>query len=316
MEFLSFNFELSPGVVCKCGNVEVAAFSCCRNTRGHGINNRANSEEYLTFNSAILVAEEKNMKSVKRTAFLLFVCIMVASVHYAAPDPAVSETDSGSAYKKILVYDQNGTWAFDSDKYVYSLSHRKNVNLNTSGCHIYTFAHAIQWLTSQPRNSSNGGALLSELIAVLNGESPESYKAQIILRNYVLTNNLADSVSASLSETSLASLFSKGGVVVSNPRGHYALAVGMTYADFDKDGSQEAYVHIVDSSCQCTLWRLNSGNSHSTESFPAYDYQSHALITGYSRQKDEKGKNVYVNGTVGDETKSWWGAFKPKNAQK
>ena len=192
------------------------------------------------------------MKNVRGMALLFFVCMIVLAVHCFAPVPAFSGTDPGSAYDKILVYDQNGKWAYDTDKYVYSVYNGKNVSLNRSGCHIYTYAHAIQWLTCRPRNSSNGGALLSELIGVLNGESPESYKAQLIFKDYVIQNNIGESVSTAFTESTLASLFGKGGVVISNPKGHYALAVGMTYADFDKDGSQEAYVHIVDSSCQCT----------------------------------------------------------------
>lgn len=212
---------------------------------------------------------------------------------------------------------------------MYSLYYGTDVNLNKSGCHIYAYAHAIQWLTSQPRNSSNGGELLSELIRVLNGESPESGYAETIFKNYVTSpnNNIGESVSTTFSESSLEALFDQGGVVISNCNGHYNLAVWMTRADFDNNGSQEAYVHIVDSSCQSTWYRLNSGYSYSSTGYAAYAYNNHSIITGYSRYQ-ENGVYKYVTGTNGTNFGGgeYWvsfdaymsafqsrAAFKPKN---
>ena len=94
-------------------------------------------------------------------------------------------TQSAFAYtnanKSIFIYDQYGTWS------VKPLSN--NRTLESSGCQIYSFAHAIQWLSGDKQSSSKGVALLQTLIKIDNDPS-DKYQgggsAQERYHNYIV----------------------------------------------------------------------------------------------------------------------------------
>ena len=81
--------------------------------------------------------------------------------------PAKADVVNADDYIWIYNQDPSGMWANTSlntsDKYR---------TLSSSGCGIYTIAHAIQWLSGDHRNTSNGGELLYDLIRVSNRPCP------------------------------------------------------------------------------------------------------------------------------------------------
>ena len=220
---------------------------------------------------------------------LFLIILTVAGITLASA--ALAEV---SAYDKILVYDQyGGGWASKGLNYGRSGGN----NMENGGCHIFAYAHAIQWLTGNKLSYGNRESLIDELINVCDIPwGPTDYNStnpQALYNNHIVNNYGAQEVSVPGSASALSSHFASGGVIIANPGGHYILAVGSTYADYDGNGSTEMYVHIVDSSCQSTWWRTNQNFGGAL-----YTFDSHSPITGYRNNSGS-----YVNGTQG----SKWG---------
>ncbi len=217
---------------------------------------------------------------------------------------APSAKADASAYDKILVYDQYGG-GWENTPLNYGASGGNN--MQNGGCHIFSYAHAIQWLTGNKVAYSDRSSLINELIGVCDIPwGPTSYNStnpQMLYNSHIINNYGVQEVDIPGSASAIETHFADGGVIVANPGEHYHLAVGSTYADFDGNGSNELYIHIVDSSCQSTWWRTNQNFGSA-----CYTYAGHSAITGYSRYVSSYDSNEnpiygYVNGTQG----SKWG---------
>lgn len=207
-------------------------------------------------------------------------------------------TSESSAYSKIMVFDQyGGGWANWSLNYGATGGN----NMENGGCHIFAYAHAIQWLTGNKLSYENRTSLIEELISVCDIPwGPTGYNstdAQALYNSHIISKYGAKEKAVPENGTAMEDLFNHGGVVIANPGGHYIIAVGAAYDDLDGNGSKEYYIHIVDSSCQSTWWRTNQ-NYDSV----LYDFSSLGIIQGYGRSG-----NSFITGTVNGNAVSKWG---------
>ena len=203
--------------------------------------------------------------------------------------PMAVSVSEPSASSKILIYDQYGGSATMQEWQKKALS--GNATLSDSGCGLYTYAHAIQWLTGISRNLNNGGELLDELIEVNSTPWASLEK----FRTYITNTYGARLVDRPYSETALLDHFSNGGVIVDNPGGHYVLTVGAVRADIDGDGTSELWLHIVDSACGSTMYRLcNKGYcAYTFDKYEKLDY-----ITQTQRYGWDHGGEYWVSYTA------------------
>ena len=135
-------------------------------------------------------------------------------------------------------------------------------NMHTSGCGIFSMAHAYQWLSKDSLNQSQADSLLDTLIGVYStpwvGDLSQYY-------NYMIDNSvMLKHEGKYTSESQYQSLFNNGGCVLLHPQGHYSLAVGMTHRDLNNDGIEETYVHVIDSVISATLGRWNDAGTYWT----------------------------------------------------
>ena len=219
-----------------------------------------------------------------------------------AIDNTIQENGSAagetSAYNKILIYDQiGGGWA----KWTLNYGATGGNNMENGGCHIFAYAHTIQWLTGKKLTYENRATLIEELIRVCDIPwGPTNYNKtdpQALYNSHIISKYGVKAKTVPGSGMAMEELFNQGGVVIANPGGHYIIAVGAAYDDLDRNGSNEYYIHIVDSSCQSTWWRTNQNYGSDL-----YEFSSRGSIQGYS-----KSGNGYINGTVNGVTKSKWG---------
>lgn len=180
-----------------------------------------------------------------------------------------------SARNSIYIYNQNGTWSGKA------LSEGRT--LRSSGCQIYTYAHAIQWLSGDKKTSSNGGDLLQTLIDIDNDPS-DKYQgggsAQKRYHSYIVNKlEIAEPTLIPSTEAEYEAHFQNGGVVIANPGGHYVVAVGYTYRDVTNEGNPEMLIQVVDSSMGSTIKRRADGSIYSFSTFkviPQSSYKSYS----------------------------------------
>lgn len=194
-----------------------------------------------------------------------------------------------SARDRIMVYDQYGDgWA----NWPLNDGETGGNNMENSGCLIFTYAHAIQWLTGQKASRAGRAALIEELIRVCDIPwGPRPYNptdAQALYSAHIMRRYGAVEIPVPRSTPALDAFFQRGGVLIVNPGGHYIAAVGSAYGDFGGGKGVEYCIHVVDSSCQSTWWRTNQNYGS-----PLYDFDSHGVIQGYRKEGD-----TYVTGTV------------------
>ena len=166
---------------------------------------------------------------IRRIMATIFMLVLVMSCYSFINDETVAYAESAS--NKILIYNQyGGGWSSTPLNYGASGGN----NMENGGCHIFAYAHAIQWLTGNKIAYSDRASLINELIEVCDIPwGPTSYNKtnpQELYNNHTINKYAAKEVSVPRSASAMNSHFSSGGVVLANPGGHYHLAVGSTYA--------------------------------------------------------------------------------------
>ena len=197
-----------------------------------------------------------------------------------------------SARDRIVIYDQYGDgWA----SWPLNDGETGGNNMENSGCLIFAYAHAIQWLTGRKASWTDRAALIEELICVCDFPwGPRVYNqtdAQALYNAHILRRYGAVEIPVPRSAPVLEAFFRQGGVMIANPGGHYIAAIGAAYGDFEGD-----CIHVVDSSCQSTWWRTNQNYGS-----PLYDFDSRGVIQGYRKEGDSP-----VDGTVNGTVMSRW----------
>ena len=158
--------------------------------------------------------------------------------------------NSYPSYNSKRIY---GSYTHDGVTYDNILGH--------GGCGLYTYAHAIQWLTSNYTNESSAISLLDTLIAI----NSAPYDTLTPYDNYIQTLGVTK-VSRPTNEAAIVQHFSSGGVIILHPYnsssgGHYCLAVGAAYGDLDGQGSK-LWIHVLDSSVGSTTKRISSYSAY------------------------------------------------------
>lgn len=125
-----------------------------------------------------------------------------------------------------------------------------------AGCGLFSFAHAMQWLSGIRVTGEDDFALMKQLTELrLNPVSDMNY-ALLRLVHYdptleyhqgALTRKLIRDNTDAENEALFTSIFDSGGVVIANPYGHYVLAVGYRYAD------GQLYFQMIDSAGDATI---------------------------------------------------------------
>ena len=206
-------------------------------------------------------------------------------------------TAEPSAFDRIMVYSQYGS---DWSEWPLNDGDSGGNNMENSGCLIFTYAHAIQWLTENRVSPENRACLVEEFIRVCdipwglrayNPTDPQAlYNAHILDKYPIAEAPVPRSASAT------EALFRQGGVIIANPGGHYVLAVGGAYGSFEGRDGDDFFIHIVDSSCQSTWWRTNQNHGS-----VLYDFNGLGVIQGY---RQEEGRPV--DGVVDGRAMSKW----------
>lgn len=202
-----------------------------------------------------------------------------------------------SARDRIMVYDQYGDgWA----NWPLNDGETGGNNMENSGCLIFTYVHAIQWLTGHKTSRAGRAAPIEELIRVCDIPwGPRAYNptdAQALYNAHVMRRYGVVEIPVPRSAAALEDFFRRGGVMIANPGGHYIAAVGAAYGDFGGGNGDECCIHVVDSSCQSTWWRTNQNHGS-----PLYDFDSRGVIQGYRKEGDS-----FVDGTVNGTVMSKW----------
>ena len=205
-----------------------------------------------------------------------------------------ASTAEASARDRIMIYDQYGDgWA----NWTLNDGETGGNNMENSGCLIFAYAHAIQWLTGHKASRANRVALIEELIRVCDIPwGPRAYNptdAQALYNAHITRRYGAVEMPVPRSATAMEALFRRGGVMIANPGGHYIAAIGAACGDF---GGDERGIHVVDSSCQSTWWRTNQNYGS-----PLYDFDSRGVIQDYRREGDS-----FVDGNVNGTVLSKW----------
>jgi len=159
-----------------------------------------------------------------------------------------SSTASAITPSQINIYTQDNY----TDKEKWALA-GVNRTLESAGCALFSFAHAVQWLTQTRR----GDELLTELIGVCNDPNGMQYHPDcthsdrnnftgLAYQNHLRGRYGISSVSVSKSEKAFENLLTTGGVIVfrgpTPSGGHIALAV-----DFARNSSGVGFIHVIDS---------------------------------------------------------------------
>lgn len=209
-----------------------------------------------------------------------FICLIWHSIAIAEKSFAQSIDDISGAGSYVYIYNQGDRNLYSSYpsynlKYINGSYTDSGVpyhnNLGHGGCGIYTYAHAIQWLTSDYNTESAAISLLDTLIAI----DPEPYSTLEPLDNYIQTLGITK-VSRPTTESAIVQHFQSGGVVILHPftaadDGHYCLAIGAAYGNIDGAGNR-LWIHVLDSSVSSTTKRI--GN------YSAYGFVSpHSRVT-------------------------------------
>ena len=223
---------------------------------------------------------------------LLLVLIWGSIICLLSPNALAYE----DAANKIKIFTQNDYTSSAN----WSLRGTKNpTTLKVAGCHLFSYAHAYQWLSGNKADDS----LLRELISVcrnpsdgpdsgkatedknhtycggLNGKShsnsTEAYNAwmKYKLGDSLVIKGSSDTKKLVNSESSLKAFYDNGGVIISNPDGHYVVSVG--YRVYNGT----TYIEIVDSSRWTTIH---------TDGKTAYDFTNITKSAEYSPNKGDR----------------------------
>jgi len=202
-----------------------------------------------------------------------------------------------SAFDRILVYSQYGSNWFE---WPLNDGDSGGNNMENSGCLIFAYAHAVQWLTGNRVSPENRAGLIEEFIRVCDIPwGPRAYNPtdpQALYSAHILDQYPIAQAPVPRSASATAALFRQGGVIIANPGGHYVLAVGGAYRRFEGSDGDEYFIHIVDSSCQSTWWRTNQNHGSAL-----YDFNGLGVIQGYRREEGRP-----VDGTVDGKAMSKW----------
>lgn len=206
-------------------------------------------------------------------------------------------TAEPSAFDRILVYSQYGS---DWSDWPLNDGDSGGNSMENSGCLIFTYAHAIQWLTNNRVSPENRAWLIGEFIRVCDIPwGPRAYNPtnpQALYNAHILDKYPIAEAPVPRGAPAMEALFRQGGVIIANPGGHYVLAVGGAYGSFKGSDGDDYFIHIVDSSCQSTWWRTNQNHGS-----VLYDFNGLGVIQGY---RMEEGRPV--NGMVGGRAMSKW----------
>ena len=85
--------------------------------------------------------------------------IIIIAVSISVNNALAFETANDN---RIWLYSQAGG---SGSEIACKSSSGKSSTLKSSGCQVYTYAHAIQWLTGEKRNKSNHKDLLNDILA-------------------------------------------------------------------------------------------------------------------------------------------------------
>lgn len=212
-------------------------------------------------------------------AIVMLVIMVGLLISITTADTALAYIDTASRisyyqqYKDATYVGENvATGPFTSGywdaqlKAKYNIEVAKNPNgnykyLSNRGCRLFTYGHAVQWLTGKKAGGSRQLEILYEFLAV----SKDPPNANSKYANYLVSQYGSKygikKVSVSKSWSSVKSHFDNGGVIVYNSGGHIALAVG--YTERTIGGSTKQLIQLVDSSIRSTAKRVPSGVSYS-----------------------------------------------------
>lgn len=147
-----------------------------------------------------------------------------------------------------------------------------NRTLESAGCALFSFAHAIQWLTQTRR----GDELLSELIGVCNDPNglkghPECTHSNrknytgLAYQNYIRSRYGISNHSVKKTEAAFEAFLTTGGAIVfrgpTPTGGHIALAV-----DFVRNSNGVGFIHVIDSHPE-SFHRSSSNTKYYDSSF-------------------------------------------------
>ena len=150
--------------------------------------------------------------------------------------------------------------------------------LESAGCSLFSFAHAIQWLTQTRR----GDELLTELIGVCNDPNglqghPECTHSDrknytgLAYQNYIRGRYGISNHSVKKTEAAFESFLTTGGAIVfrgpTPTGGHIALAV-----DFVRNSNGVGFIHVIDS---------HPESFHRSSSYTKYYDSSFNQLTSY-----------------------------------
>lgn len=158
--------------------------------------------------------------------------------------------------------------------------------MGTSGCLIFAYAHAIQWLTGRKVSDTS---LITSLIS--DGNRPSKVSIDYYAERNTMTAHGLGKGSGSISVSTLKNILNGERVIIANTsfqgnkEGHYVLAVEYVEYDVDNDGDKELLIHIVDSSVRSTYRRYVAETSgdrdegHYARGYTMYDFTTFKPIT-------------------------------------
>ena len=184
----------------------------------------------------------------KFLSFVLLICIMF-TMHGSST--ALAYTD---AEDHIFLYYQQASSKNEWSKL--KLGGEGNT-MGTSGCLIFAYAHAIQWLTGTKVSDTS---LLTSMIK--EGKYPWDYGIAYYAGKATMKQKGLGKIDGTISTDTLKSFFDNNHVIIANTSykenkaGHYVLAVGYTERDVDGDGNADLLIQIVDSAVRATYKRF------------------------------------------------------------
>lgn len=205
--------------------------------------------------------------SILRRSFLRTLLLLLA-IMLAFPQSACAMTAS-----QMNIYTQDNYT--DASKWALAGYHR---TLESAGCSLFSFAHAIQWLTQTRR----GDELLTELIGVCNDPNglqghPECTHSDrknytgLAFQNYIKGRYGISNHSVKKNEAAFESFLTTGGAIVfrgpTPTGGHIALAV-----DFVRNSNGVGFIHVIDS---------HPESFHRSSSYTTYYDSSFNKLTSY-----------------------------------
>ena len=138
-------------------------------------------------------------------------------------------------------------------------------DLSDRGCGLFTFAHAIQWLTGNKLQTDNELISLLSILASKNDDPPSAqaskdYVEYILSEETYKEHNIED-ITSSLPRNweAVKRHFDNGGVIIFAGDGHYSLAIG--YTEKEIDGENMQLIQVVDSQIRSRAKRVSTSFS-------------------------------------------------------